>query len=427
MTRLVTPDTTLRSKLTSVVEGTRGYPGRLWLVCFGAYAFSQMDLALWSYALPLIRAEFGLTRTQLGLLTGASFAIGGVALVWLSLLADRYGRRKMMIFGTVSSSLFVTAHAVTAGLATLCAVRAGSIATGGLLYPATGALVAEEAPPRIRGLMTGLLQMAYPLGWFLASLLAVLLLERYGWRWLFVTGLLSIPFALVIRRVVRESARLPAPTDEPPKRAAFSELFSKELRRRTLTLFVAQYFFVIAYGGAFIFAPIYFQEERGFGIASTATLVGISNLIGIFGYLLAAWVGEFYLTRRTTTVIWTLLGSVFFMVFLWLSSGYWQSMLAFSVMAMFLLGTAAVKFAYIAELFPTRLRATGIAFSGSFAVTLGQATGPVMIGWLADIYGWNFAMFCGGALPLMVAGLLYLFLEPLPSGLDVDEVQRRLA
>ena len=150
MTRLVTPDTTLRSKLTSVVEGTRGYPGQLWLVCFGAYAFSQMDLALWSYALPLIRAEFGLTRTQLGLLTGASFAIGGVALVWLSLLADRYGRRKMMIFGTVSSSLFVTAHAVTAGLATLCAVRAGSIATGGLLYPATGALVAEEAPPRIR-------------------------------------------------------------------------------------------------------------------------------------------------------------------------------------------------------------------------------------------------------------------------------------
>lgn len=423
-------DATLRGKLAAVVEGTRGYPGQLWLVCFGAYAFSQMDLALWSYALPLIRAEFGLTRAQIGLLTGAAFGIGGIALVWLSLLADRYGRRTMMIFGTISSSLFVTAHAATAGLASLCAVRAGSIATGGLLYPATGAMVAEEAPPRIRGLMTGLLQVAYPVGWFLASLLAVLLLERFGWRSLFLTGLLSIPFVLVIRRVVRESTRFASPSagaGEPPKRAAFSELFSKELRRRTLTLFAAQYCFVIAYGGAFIFAPIYFHEARGFDIAGTATLVGMSNLIGIFGYLLAAWVGEFYLSRRTTTVVWTLLGSVFFMVFLWLSTGYWQSMLAFSVMAMFLLGTAAVKFAYIAELFPTRLRATGIAFSGSFAVTLGQATGPAMIGWLADIRGWNFAMFCGGALPLLLAGLLYLFLKPLPSGLDVDEVQRRLA
>ena len=42
----------------------RGYPGRLWLACFGAYALSQMDLALWSYALPLIRRDLDLTRTQ---------------------------------------------------------------------------------------------------------------------------------------------------------------------------------------------------------------------------------------------------------------------------------------------------------------------------------------------------------------------------
>src|SRR5690606_10533519 len=134
--------------------------------------------------------------------------------------------------------------------------------------------------------------------------------------------------------------------------------------------------------GAFIFAPLYFHEERGFDIAHTATLEGIRHLIGIVGYFVAAWVGEFYLTRRTTTVIWTLLGSVFFVIFLWFTSGYLQSMIAFSVMAVFLLGAAAVKFAYIAEIFPTRLRATGIAFCGSFAVLLGQATGPVVIGWL---------------------------------------------
>jgi MFS family permease len=406
---------------------TRGYPRRLWLVCFAAYGFSQMDLALWSYALPLIRAEFGLSRTQIGLLTGVAFGLGGVGLVWLSLLADRYGRRTLIMFGTVTSSLFVAAHAFTAGLLSLCAARAGSIATGGLLYPATGALVAEESPARVRGLMTGLLQVAYPVGWFLASVLAVLLLAEYGWRALFLTGLLSIPFVFVVRRVVRESSRLAPAAASKAQRASVLELFAPGLRRRTLTLFMAQYCFVIAYGGAFIFAPIYFHEERGFDIAGTATLVGLSNLIGVFGYLLAAWVGEFYLSRRTTTIIWTLLGSVFFTVFLWFTSGYWQSMLAFAVMAVFLLGTAAVKFAYVAELFPTRLRATGIAFSGSFAVTLGQATGPIIIGWLADRHGWNVAMFAGCALPLLAAALLYLFLKPIPSGLDVDEVQRRLA
>lgn len=412
-------------KIGEVLALTRGYPRRLWFVCFAAYGFSQMDLALWSYALPLIRAEFGLTRAEVGLLTGVSFALGGLGLVWLGMLADRYGRRSLIIFGTVASSIFVTAHAFTAGLLSLCLVRAGSIATGGLLYPATGALVAEEAPARIRGLMTGLLQVAYPVGWFLASMLSLLLLEAYGWRALFLTGLLSIPFVFVIRRAVRESPRLEASVT-PAERASIRELFVPDMRRRTLTLFVAQYFFVIAYGGAFIFGPTYFHEERGFDIGGTATLVGLSNLIGVFGYVAAAWVGEFYLSRRTTTIVWTLLGSFFFVVFLRMTSGYWESMIAFSVMTMFLLGTAAVKFAYIAELFPTRLRATGIAFSGSFAVSLGQATGPALIGWIADSHGWNAAMFIGCALPLLVAACLYFFLKPIPSGLDVDEVQRRL-
>lgn len=413
----------MKPRLTSLV---RGYPGRLWLTCFGAYALSQMDLALWAYALPLIRVDLGLSRTEIGLLTGAAFAVGGVAIVWLGMLADRFGRRTMMLGGIVASSLFVAAHSLAANVATLGALRAASMASGGLLYPTTGALVAEEAPPRIRGLMTGLLQVAYPLGWFLASMLAVLLLADYGWRVLFVAGLLGLPFALVVKKVVKESSRFLRPAANE-KRASLRELFGAGIWRRTLILFAAQYFFVVAYGGAFIFAPIYFHEARGFDIAGTATLVGISNLIGIAGYFLAAWVGEFYLTRRTTTVIWTLLGSVLFVIFLWFTDGYLQSMIAFSIMAVFLLGAAAVKFAYIAELFPTRLRATGIAFCGSFAVLIGQGTGPAVIGWLADRHGWDLAMFVGGAVPLFIAGILYLFLKPLPSGLDVDEVQRRLA
>jgi MFS family permease len=407
-----------------ILSLVQGYPRRLWLTCFGAYALSQMDLALWSYALPLIRKDLQLSNTQLGLLTGSAFALGGLALVWLGMLADRIGRRKAMIGGLVASSIFVAAHSLAFNAVSLGILRAAGMASGGLLYPATGALVAEEAPARIRGLMTGLLQIAYPLGWFLASLLAIVLLTNHGWRALFVAGLLGLPFALVVSKVVRESSRFVAASKE--KRPSLLELFKPGMRRRTITLFAAQYAFVVAYGGAFVFSPVYFHEARGFDIGSTATLVGLGNLIGIGGYVLAAWVGEFHLTRRTTTIVWTLLGSFFFVIFLWFTNGYGASMVAFAVMSVFLLGTAAVKFAYIAELFPTHLRATGLAFCGSFAVLLGQATGPVMIGWLADTRGWNIAMFAGGAVPLLIAAVLYFYLKPVPSGLDVDEVQRRL-
>ncbi|MGE3774192.1 MAG: MFS transporter, partial [Gammaproteobacteria bacterium] len=286
-------------KVREILALARGYPTRLWLTCFGAYALSQMDLALWSYALPVIRVEFDMSRTGIGVLTGAAFGLGGVALVWLGMLADRIGRKKTMIGGIVAASVFVAAHGLAMNPVALGALRAASMASGGLLYPATGALVAEEAPAKIRGLMTGLLQVAYPLGWFLASMLAVLVLADHGWRVLFIAGLIGLPFALVVKRAVRESSRFVAPAANAP-RPSLGALFAPGIRRRTVTLFLAQYFFVIAYGGAFIFSPLYFHEARGFDIAGTATLVGLSNLIGVLGYFLAAWVGEFHLTRRTT-------------------------------------------------------------------------------------------------------------------------------
>ena len=101
-------------------------------------------------------------------------------------------------------------------------------------------------------------------------------------------------------------------------------------------------------------------------------------------------------------------------------------MIAFGVMAMFFYGTAAVKFAYVAEIFPTRLRATGLAFCGSLAVTLGTAVGPLTISYSVEHIGWDRAFSLFGALPLFLAGLMYLLLKPVPSGLDVDEVADRV-
>lgn len=386
---------------------------------------SQMDLAFWSYALPLIRHDFDLTTTQVGLLTGAAFAVGGVILVSLGVLTDRVGRKKTLIGSVLSSSVFVASHAFASNVAALGLLRAGSIATGGLLYPVTGALVTEEAPQRVRGLMTGSLQIAYPIGWFFASILAVIILPVYGWRALFLIGIVLLPAAVLAKRTVRESTRFINRSGDV-KKSSLPQLLSQKYRRRTVLLFIAQYAFVVSYGGAFLFSPIYFHDARGFDIANTALLIGVSNMVGVFGYLSASWVGEFYLTRRTTTVVWTLAGATCFSFFLWMTNGYGETLIAFAVMAFFSLGAAAVKFTYIAEQFPTEIRATGLAFCGSFAVTLGQATGPMLIGWLADTWGWNVAMMIGGVLPLYVAGGVYLKLEAVPSGLDVDEIQRRL-
>jgi MFS family permease len=405
----------------------RGYPLHAFFICLGAYALSQMDLALFGYALKEIRQEFGVETTTITYAIGAANVIGGLMLVGLGVVTDRVGRRSMMMLATLVSSIFIVLHAIAPSLLALALLRGLSLGTGGLLYPATGAIVTEEAPSRFRGLYAGMLQTGYPIGWFLGSVLAAVLLPAFGWRALFVTGLISLPFVLVIHRFLRESSRFTEQRAAGARpKASVAELFRHGMAYRTTVLFLAQYLFVVAYGGTFQLFPLYFHDARGFDVADAAFLVGLGNLIAIGGYAVAALVGEFLLTRRTTVVLWTLAGSLCFVWLLWGTSTRTEALVAFSVMCAFFLGVAAVKFAFVAEVFPTHLRATGLAFCGSLAVTLGSATGPVLIGRTLREHGWDVAFTAFGAVPLFLAGLMYLFLKPLPSGLDVDEIERRL-
>jgi len=400
-------------------------------ICYGAYALSQLDLALFAYAVPSIRKDFGAGLQTIGLMLSLAYVVGGILQVGLGHLTDSWGRKRVLILATAGSSLFVALHAVALGPLSLALARAGAIATGGAIYPATGAIVAEEAPARYRGIWAGALQTAYPFGWFVASLLAAPILITYGWRALFLVALLSLPYTLVIARGMRETRRFAAAqanrTARPSLRASLATMLSPALRRRTLTLFAAQFLFVIAYGGSTFLLPTYFTEHRGLPINMAAYLVGVGNAVSIIGYFAAAYIGEFVLTRRTTVVIFTVLGAIGFLYMIWIPEGFYPTMIAFAVMSVFFYGTAAVKFAYLAELFPTELRATGLAVCGSLAVNLGIAVGPLLVSTAVESIGWQQALSWVVAVPLLAAGSLYLFLKPVASGLEVEAVQDALA
>jgi MFS family permease len=404
----------------------RGYPARAFAVCLFAYAFTQMDLALFGYAIPSIREEFGLSLSGVMAIVSSAFVIGGVLIVWLGLTTDRLGRRRMFQLSFVGSSLLIALHSIVPNPATLTALRGTSIAVGGLTYPITGAVIAEEFPARLRGLFLGLLQIGYPLGWALASVLAAWLLVDYGWRYLFLVGLLSLPFIIVINRTIREPERFVAAKAQqatPVDRAKIVDLFAPGVRRTTFLLFGAQLMFVWAYAGSVFLFPSFLAEDRGLAKDAYSILIGTGHAIGILGYIAAAMTGEFLLTRRDTAVIWVLLGSITFQFLIWQTETFAGTLIGFGVMSMFFYGSAAVKFAYLAEMFPTRLRATGLAFCGSLAVTLGSAGGPYMVSRVVEQVGWDLGLSVVVGVPLCLAGFLYLFLARVPSGLEIEEIQ----
>ena len=131
-------------------------------------------------------------------------------------------------------------------------------------------------------------------------------------------------------------------------------------------------------------------------------------------------------TQRIGSTSTTLLGAALFQVLVWQTETFNQMLVAYGLMSMFFYGSAAVKFAYLAEVFPTRLRATALSSCGSLAVTLGSAAGPLMVARAVETLGWDMGYSVLVGVPLVMAGLLYLLLTPVPSGLEVEEVESLL-
>ena len=384
-----------------------------------------MDLALFGYAVPAIRAEFGLTLSEVMAIVSSAFLLGGALLVVLGWLADRMGRLPLFQFSLLGSSFLVALISIASSVATLTALRGASIAVGGLSYPITGAIITEEMPARLRGLFMGLLQIGYPLGWALASLWSMWLLTEYGWRQLFWVGLVSLPMVWVVRRYLREPPRsaVARSTESPPR---FSDLFATGIRERAITLFIAQFLFVWAYAASIFLFPSFLREVRALDAFNFSLLIGAGNAIGVLGYVFAAWIGEWVWTRRNTVVLWTLLGALLFQVLVWGPTSFGQILLVYALMSMFFYGSAAVKFAYLAEVFPTRIRALAMACCGSLAVTLGSAAGPYTVSLAIEFWGWQLGYATLVGVPLALSGLLYLTLDSLPSGLEVEDIVNRI-
>ncbi len=187
-------------------------------------------------------------------------------------------------------------------------------------------------------------------------------------------------------------------------------------------LFLGEFLHVAAYGGSAFYMPTYFVEVRGFSIETSTLLVGAAYGIGALGYILSSFVGEFVMARRNVIVAWSWIGTALFLVLIWATSSVLSIIIVFGLMTMFFYGTTAVKFTFLAEHFPTRVRATGVGFSGALAVNLGLALGPLVTSYAIGRLGWNLAFSTFVAIPLFLSGLVFLTLKPVPSGVEVESI-----
>ena len=209
------------------------------LAAFLGWTLDSLDFFLLIFCVKAIAGEF---HTQPSAVLGAVFmtqAFRPVGALVFGMLADRYGRRPILMFNILSFSVIELACAFAPSLSVLLVLRAlFGIAMGGE-WGVGAALAFETLPKEGRGTFSGILQEGYALGSILASAAFAFLFERIGWRGLFILG--SMPAILVFyvqakveespvwlagarKRVARSATGLAAPI-VPPKLMAFLPTF----------------------------------------------------------------------------------------------------------------------------------------------------------------------------------------------------------
>ncbi len=397
------------------------------LLSLFAWTMSNLDQSLFGYAIPGILAEYQVGLEVVGLILTAGFLAAAFMVVLAGLAADTWGRRWTLAGLLALSALFVGLHGLVTDLTQLTVLRALAFGLAAGLAPITAAYVAEVAPARHRGMLMGVLQCGYPLGWFLAAMIAAPLLEASGWRSIFLIGFAVVPIAFLIAWRLPESQRFEqaAATRGSAGKALdwslLGEMFTPTYRRRSIASMVLFFAFGCAYAGTAFFFPTYFMSVRGYSQAEAAQLVGLSNGIAIFGYLAAAWVGEYRMARRDTFALWTVLGAVALLALMWIPQVRWQDLALYGLTGAFFFGSNAVVGALLADLFPTRMRTTAYAVCGSAPLTLGFALYPALVPLAVERIGWQWSLSLMVAPLLLVAALAALTLPRIVSGRDVDE------
>ncbi len=396
-----------------------------WRVLLAAqlgWMLDAMDVMLYAFALSKIQAEFHLSAATAGALASATLvtsAAGGILAGWL---ADRFGRTRALIGSILAYSVFTALTATSSSLAELVLWRSlVGLGLGGE-WAAGAVLVSESWPAAHRGKAIGLMQGGWAIGYILAAVLSAAVLPVWGWRTLFVLGVLPALFTVWIQRSVpespvwRETRSRPAPSAGQGAGA----IFRPPLRRVTLLAVALTTSVLFAYWGLFTWIPSFLAKPAaeggaGLGIVKSSAWI-IPMQVGAFlGYTLFGFLADRF-GRRPVFVTFLAWAAVLVPVYGQLARHEALLLALGPFVGFFGHGYFSVFGAMLAELFPTRIRgfAQGLTYNIGRAVS---ALAPWTIGALADRHGIGSALALTAA--FFVAGAALMLRLPETRGQDL--------
>ncbi|KJV27788.1 MFS transporter [Luteibacter yeojuensis] len=357
------------------------------IASFLGWTLDAFDYFLLTFVILAVAQEFHVPKAEVtyGLfLTLAARPLG--ALVF-GRLADRYGRRRVLMFDIVLFSILEVACAFAPSLAILLGLRfLFGVAMGGE-WGIGASLAMESIPAASRGFVSGLLQSGYPCGFFLAALVNWLLVDHIGWRGLFIVGAMPALLVLYIRRKVPESPVWQAQQAKPRQGVMASMRGHWKLFIYLMLLMAA--FNMFSHGSQDMY-PTFVQETLKIpaGSSTAFLLTALLNMGALVGGLTFGSMSE-KIGRRKAIIIAALLAIPVIPLWTYGGSLLLLGLGAFLIQVM-VQGAWGVVPTHLNELSPDAVRGTLPGFAYQMGNLLAAITATAQT-WLAEWRGGDFA------------------------------------
>lgn len=423
------------------------------IIIGSATFFDAYTVLAIAFAMPQLVTEWHLSAGEIGMILSAGYVGQIFGALFFGHLAERIGRLPVLL---ITILLFVSMDIgclFAWGAWSMIVLRfLQGIGTGGEV-PVASAYINEFIGAKKRGRFFLLYEVIFPVGLMFAGIAGYFLVPVFGWKAMFIVGLIPAVLTIPMRALMPESPRWLASTgrvkkanavvsmlenealkagatlSEPvvrpvdPKATARSdwrELFKGIYRKRTFTIWFLWICVYMVNNGLITWLPTLYKQAFNLPLQTSLAYGWVTSAVGVIASILCAllidrvgrkrWYSVAFLASTVPLVILTALGAV--------SA---TQVVVFASVAYAILQTISFSlYLYSAELYPTRLRAIGTGF-GSAWLRAGSAIGPLLVGWIVDSYGVSvvFTVFAAVAL---IGGLITIFFAIETKGRVLEEL-----